>query len=289
MNYPKISIVTPSFNQAHYLEQTILSIVGQNYPHLEYIIIDGGSTDSSVEIIKKYEKYLAYWESAKDKGHYYAVQKGLEKSTGEIMTYLNSDDILYPYSLFIIAELFQSYPQIQWIHGIPAHIDEQGKTVRIHTLPKWNKYRYYRYDYKFIQQEGTFWHRNLWEKAGGYISTDYELASDLELWLRFFQYADFYAINTLIGAYRLRSANQKSLEQLEAYCKEAENILSNHQLSEQERKELQRIQLIERTLLKVPILKDWKWLQDRFYYNSLVFRFPPTFDYDRIGQKFFLK
>jgi hypothetical protein len=76
--------------------------------------------------------------------------------------------------------------------------------------------------------------------------------------LRFFQYADFYAINTLIGAYRLRSANQKSLEQLEAYCKEAENILSNHQLSEQERKELQRIQLIERTLLKIPILKDWK-------------------------------
>lgn len=197
--------------------------------------------------------------------------------------------MLYPYSLFIIAELFQNFPQIQWTHGMPAHIDEHGKTVRIHTLPKWNKYRYYRYDYKFIQQEGTFWRRNLWEKVGSYINTDYLLASDLELWLRFFQYAELYAINTLIGAYRLRSANQKSLEQLEAYCKEAEIILSKHQLNEQEKKELRRIRLIENTLLKIPILKDWKWLQDKFYYNSLVFRFPPNFDFDRTTQKFFLK
>ncbi len=93
--YPKISIVTPSYNQGQYLEQTILSVIGQNYPNLEYIIIDGGSTDNSIEIIKKYERYLAYWVSEKDKGHYHAVQKGFDKSTGEIMSWLNSDDILH--------------------------------------------------------------------------------------------------------------------------------------------------------------------------------------------------
>jgi glycosyltransferase involved in cell wall biosynthesis len=90
-NYPRISIVTPSFNDVEYLEQTILSIINQGYPNLEYVIIDGGSTDGSVDIIKKYADHLAYWVSEKDQGMYHAIQKGFQKTTGEIMGWINSD------------------------------------------------------------------------------------------------------------------------------------------------------------------------------------------------------
>jgi glycosyltransferase involved in cell wall biosynthesis len=108
MQYPKISIVTPSYNQGQYIEETILSIINQNYPNLEYVIIDGGSTDNTIEIIKKYEKHLAYWVSEPDKGQSDAINKGLAKCTGEVFNWLNSDDYLAENSLFLIGEAFLS-------------------------------------------------------------------------------------------------------------------------------------------------------------------------------------
>jgi len=95
-NFPKLTIITPSYNQAHFLERTILSVLNQNYPNLEYIIIDGGSTDHSVEVIKKYEKFLSYWISEKDRGQVHAINKALEKATGEYIGFQNSDDVYFP-------------------------------------------------------------------------------------------------------------------------------------------------------------------------------------------------
>ena len=106
MNYPKISIVTPSFNQGIFLEATIQSVLNQNYPNLEYIVIDGGSTDNSVKIIKKYEKYLSYWVSESDRGQSHAINKGFTISTGEIMGWLNSDDLYTSGALNHVANVF---------------------------------------------------------------------------------------------------------------------------------------------------------------------------------------
>ena len=114
-NLPKISIITPSFNQAEFLEQTITSVFSQNYPNLEYIIIDGGSTDRSVEIIKKYADKLTYWVSEPDKGHGDALNKGFNHSTGEIMAWINSDDFYFPWTFSIVSEIFKDLPQIYWL------------------------------------------------------------------------------------------------------------------------------------------------------------------------------
>src|SRR5580658_2018681 len=107
MALKKISIITPSYNQGQFLEETMLSVFNQGYPNLEYIVIDGGSTDNSVEIIKKYENRLTYWESQKDRGQTHAINKGFEKSTGEIIAWLNSDDVYCENALFIIADFFE--------------------------------------------------------------------------------------------------------------------------------------------------------------------------------------
>lgn len=117
MHYPKISIVTPSYNQGEFIEQTILSVINQNYPNLEYIIIDGGSTDQTVDIIKKYEKYISYWESVPDNGQTDAINKGFAKCTGDIFNWINSDDYYEPNVFFAIAECFDSHPEIHILCG----------------------------------------------------------------------------------------------------------------------------------------------------------------------------
>jgi len=125
--WPKISIVTPSYNQGRFLEECIRSVLLQGYPDLEYIIIDGGSTDNSVEVIKKYEPWLAYWESEPDRGQSHAINKGLQKSTGRLFNWHNSDDVLTPDSLVTIAAAMVRYPQAGYAHGHRIFIDDKSK------------------------------------------------------------------------------------------------------------------------------------------------------------------
>ena len=224
--YPKITIVTPSFNQAEYLEACIQSILNQNYPNLEYIIMDGGSTDGSVDIIKKYASKLYYWQSQPDKGHYAAVNKGFEKSSGEIMAWLNSDDMLHKNALFNIALAFTGYPDVEWIQGRNTIWDAAGKVVNIEKkLKRWERQLILDGDFKWIQQESTFWKRSLWERAGGYIDTDFDLAGDLELWCRFFRHATMYRVNEVLGGYRFYG-NQRAQLFMPRYIKQADRIIA---------------------------------------------------------------
>ena len=282
MQYPRISIVTPNFNQGQFIEQTILSVLNQNYPNLEYIVIDGGSTDNSVEIIKKYEKHLTYWVSEKDKGQYHALQKGLSMATGDIITYLNSDDIFAQNTFEIVTEIFSKFPQIEWLTGLGARIDEKGRVVSVAGFERWNKYKYYTGNYKYIQQEGTFWKKSLWDKTGGYISTDYMLASDMELWNRFFKVAQLYTVNIPTGYFRLRSKDQKSLTQITQYNEEALEILKKNILSSFELKQIKNHQL-SGALKKYPVLGR---LGEKI--KSEVDEFPLLVAFERMGQDFIL-
>ena len=229
-----ISIVTPSFNQGQFLEETILSVLGQDLPKVEYLVIDGGSTDQSPEIIRRHEKRLAYWCSERDAGQYDAINKGFRLATGDVMGWLNSDDKYTPWALSIVGEIFETFPEIEWLTTLyPLRWDARGRAVRCsqragfsragflagETLPTGGWYAP-----GWLQQESTFWRRSLWERAGGALDTSWKIAADFELWARFFQHAELYAVDTPLGGFRLHG-DQKTSHQGAAYAAEAEAIL----------------------------------------------------------------
>ena len=229
-SFPKVSLVTPSFNQAQFIDSTIESVLSQNYPNLEYIIIDGGSTDGSVEIIKKYDKYIHFWCSEPDDGQYDAVNKGFSYSTGEIMCWLNSDDMYFPWTLKTVASILSELTQVEWLTTLnPGMWDCQGFCLGFRSVPGYSKKSFL--DGNFlpssgcIQQESTFWRRRLWEKAGGYISTQYKLASDFELWSRFYLYTDLFATPSPLGGFRYQQ-NQRSVQKQQEYLLEAQESLA---------------------------------------------------------------
>jgi glycosyltransferase involved in cell wall biosynthesis len=207
---PKISIVTPSFNQGKFLEETLLSILGQGYPNLEYVVIDGGSSDQSVEIIQKYAPNLHYWHSKSDKGHGDALNQGFIKTSGEIMAWLNSDDKYYPWTLRAVAEIFSTFPEVNWIVGFNSWWNDKGVATNAKRVPK-NIYDFLIGDFDWIQQESVFWRRGLWEKAGGQINENYKLMVDGELWTRFFLHDDLYIVDCLLGGYRSHGTNRAHL------------------------------------------------------------------------------
>lgn len=224
---PRISLVTPNYNYAHFLEATLRSVLDQGYPNLEYVVIDGGSRDESLRVIEPYAPRLAYWHSRPDKGMYDAITTGLQRTTGEIMGWLNSDDMHLPWTLWTVADIFARFPAVQWIttltlgewdytglclgfganrgYSRAAYLDGRYGSMSMHDprgVPPWAR--------ESIQQESTFWRRSLWEKAGGYVSTEYGSAGDFELWGRFFEHAELVGVTAPLSGFRLQHAQQSA-------------------------------------------------------------------------------
>lgn len=209
---PRISIVTPSLNQANYLERTILSVLGQDYPNLEYIIIDGGSTDGSVDIIRRYSDRLAYWVSEPDTGQAAAINKGFRIATGDILAWLNADDEYEPNALWSVGRVFAEHPDIDVVYGNTVLVNTRGETVgRILSVP-WSR-RGYLYGTVNVHQPSTFWRRALWERVGG-VREDLHYVFDGELFERFVQAgATFLYLSMHLTRYRLHDESKTVSQQ----------------------------------------------------------------------------
>jgi glycosyltransferase involved in cell wall biosynthesis len=197
--WPRISIVTPSYNQGQFIEETIRSVLLQGYPNLEYIIIDGGSSDNSIEIIKKYEKHFTYWVSEPDTGPADAINKGWQRTSGEIVAYLNSDDAYFPGALAAVAEAFQQYREAIAISGNELKINKEGFVLEESNIKQINHSTLL--NLNFISQPATFIKKSTLTLAGG-IDIKVKYIFDFELWLRITRLGSITCIPNLLAVTR---------------------------------------------------------------------------------------
>ncbi len=225
---PRISIVTPSLNQGEYLEETIKSVLSQDYPDVEYIIMDAGSTDGSVDIIRKYEDRLAYWVSEPDRGQSHALNKGFQKSTGEVLGWLCADDLLCPRALRTAGEYFAAHPEIDVVYGDSFIIDTKGRKLQFCKKIKFDR-RLFLGAGSWLHQQSTFWRRKIFFEAG-MLDESLHMHLDPELFLRFaLSGAKFAKVKGLAGCFR-RNPLAKQARLYEVHLKEGEEVARKYGL-----------------------------------------------------------
>ncbi|UCG57063.1 MAG: glycosyltransferase [Phycisphaerales bacterium] len=255
---PRISIVTPSYNQAKYLPETIESILNQDYPNLEYIIIDGGSTDGSVDIIKRYESHLAYWVSEKDSGQSEAINKGFRKSTGVLFNWINSDDILFPGALHRIAETFACHADASLIVGDNARSDQKGRIIRISAVPSFSSLSPRSWAI-WVAQQSTFISSAVFRNVGG-VREDLHCVMDAELYYRILTGGGELArANGLIGSIR-EHPEAKGAARRSEWGPERSKVFGESGVSHL-RVEIARAKMRCRRLLDGSCLRSWLLLR----------------------------
>lgn len=198
-----VSIITPSYNQARYLEETMRSVLEQDYPHIEYIVVDGGSTDGSREIIQKYADRLAWWVSEKDRGQTDAINKGFARARGEVLAWLNSDDTYQPGAIREAVEFLRQNPQVGLVYGDANYIDEHGRVIGRFPAAQ-TDYRRLRQGYVHIPQQSAFFRADLWRKVGP-LDDSFYFAMDYDLWVRLAREAPIVYLPRVWANFRLHS------------------------------------------------------------------------------------
>lgn len=225
---PRISIITPSYNQSQFIRQTIESVLSQKYPYLEYIVKDGGSTDGTVDILKQYCGKII-WSSQKDRGQSYAINKGLQEASGEIVGYLNSDDYLVKDALLTIGNFFTQNRQAFWVTGKCRVVDEKNYEVRkCITIYKNFLLKYLRKKsvfqiVQFISQPATFWRRSIISQVG-YFDESLHYSMDYDYWLKIWQQHELYYIDKYLSAYRVHRLSKAVISPETQFQKEYEII-----------------------------------------------------------------
>jgi len=204
---PTVSIVTPSFNQMQFLEQTIRSVLNQSYDNIEYVVIDGGSTDGSVDVLGRYSHKLTYWVSEPDQGPADACNKGFQHTNGEILGYLNSDDVLLPHAVETVVRVFMAKPSVDVVYGDVYIIDENNRVLqKMFSASFFNPYLYVLGGFD-IAQQATFWHRSLFESVGEFNPRN-KTCWDAELWVDMaLQGAKFRHVNQFLAGFRHHPAS----------------------------------------------------------------------------------
>lgn len=216
---PKVSIITPSYNQGEYLEETIQSVLNQTYGNIEYIIIDGGSTDNSVDIIRKYEKRLTYWCSEKDNGQADAINKGLKRATGDLVCWINSDDVLYPNFMEKFVNYFVAHPDVDFLYGdVEQGADMQHATMRRGEVIDYpTMLRTLRVP---MPQQATMWRKSVMDKIG-YLDSQWHVLLDREYFMRIAQHCVIEYLPGVVAFFR-NHENAKSIAEWHKWMPELE-------------------------------------------------------------------
>jgi glycosyltransferase involved in cell wall biosynthesis len=223
---PLVTIITPSFNQAKFLEQAILSVLNQDYPHIEYIVMDGGSTDGSVEIIRRYEDRLASWTCQRDNGQTDAIRRGFARATGAVFAWLNSDDTLAPSAVRIAVDAMRRFPQAGVIYGDRLHVDAKGNVIGVNRMPAFYPSMFLRN--LTLPQETVFFRREVYEKAGELDET-LAFSMDFDLWVRMAKIAGTGGVRhvpAFLGCYREHASSKSVTPQ--RYADEHARVYTKH-------------------------------------------------------------
>jgi glycosyltransferase involved in cell wall biosynthesis len=232
-DWPRITIVTPSYNQSHYIESTIKSVLSQDYPNLEYFVLDGGSKDGTIDIIKRYADRLTGWRSGPDDGPYAAVSEGFNSSNGQILFWLNSDDLLFPGSLSFVGSCFLQITDMQWMTTLSRGLVVSSGECTVWPLTGVSRSSFAagrhlpsvtRRWIGYVQQESTFFRRELWKNSGG-LQPRYDLAGDFALWAEFLLLSEVVVTRSLIGMFRQHARN-RSRSQVK-YISQSKEALEN--------------------------------------------------------------
>jgi len=208
-NQPLVSIVTPSYNQARFLETAIRSVLEQDYPHLEYLVVDGGSNDGSLEIIQRYADRLAWWVSEADQGQTDAINKGFARARGQVLAWLNSDDYYLPHAVREAVEYLQAHPDAGMVYGDADLVDEAGRVIGRFPARQ-TDYRRLRRGYVHIPQQASFFRADLWRQVGPLDPTFY-FAMDYDLWVRLARLSRLHYLPRRWASFRLHGRGKSSL------------------------------------------------------------------------------
>lgn len=248
--------MTACYNHDAYIEETIKSVISQEYPNLEYIVIDDGSTDSSWRVINKFRSEISkvIRLDGYRPGPVEALNLGFSHADGAIFGWLNSDDVLLPNSLFTVGQIFRDYPDTSWTSGLASTLNHDGHLINCQVRRK-HLYDFLSGDWRVLQQESTFFRRELFESAGGKLDESYRQAFDLELWTRFFECAPLHFIEAPIGAFRRgpQSMSTRARDELESYAATAIGGLRERHSS------IDKLRASLWSVLKSPLLKGL-WL-----------------------------
>jgi len=223
-------VVMPVLNQRRYIEAAIRSVICQAYPNLEYIVVDGGSTDGTVDIIRRYEPWISHWVSEPDRGMYDALNKGFSTATGDVMAWLNGDDMYAPWAFGVVGEVFRTFAgTVEWITGLPAVWATDNSMCGVKPAGVYFRHcvRWGLHEGRilgFIQQESTFWSRDLWRRAGARLDDSLRLAADFDLWRRFAEHAPLYVVQTVLGGFR-RHPDQQTARLMREYLCEVDSLV----------------------------------------------------------------
>ncbi len=262
--YPSISVVTPTFNQANFIERTVRSVMDQAYPRLRYAVWDGASTDNTVEVLEPLsEEYRFAWKSEKDQGQADAINKAFDMVDGEIMAWLNSDDLLMQRALLYVGSYFEQNPDVDVIYGHRILINEHDQEIGRWVTPPHHDDALTYFDY--VPQETLFWRRRIWEKAGGKLNVDFHFALDWDLLQRFHKAgAKIVRVPRFLGCFRVHSEQKTSAKMVDVGKTEMSWLRPDFGSDPEKRRKMTRLYYgeqfrsqLSRFLMKGGVRREW--------------------------------